>query len=406
MSRAKFPGLQEKFEDCIKKGFKGKSSVSMNEIIKTINPYIEEYKKEKEIDDVHIQDLKRNLSNYITRALDNEVIISLGRKRGYKLVEKSIVAAGDNICEEIQPTTDGKINISKESYLHFPATLLLSFHFKSTVFSFPNKTNNLKSGNPDMFMIRENVRFELDEELPLDILKKVDASPELILSSIELKYGLKDRNDILKALSQTAINGSWANENWLVYFEESESPKPLDEDCMDFAKSNGIGIIKISLTEDREYEVNPLLAAKQNSTLQLNSDFGSNKKVLLKNIIDEIKDYKGSYKDEDGDYAKLSVLLLRALNNCTKQRDIPENAAELIKNFEKYTIFNENKSCIYNTLPGLIQKGEIDHADMIKKQIGSFSLDDSENVISLIKKLESKEITTQNKDSKEKKKKK
>lgn len=400
MSRAKFPGLQEKFENCIKKGFKGKSSVSMNGIINTINPYIEEYKKEKEIYDVHIEDLKKNLSNYITRALDNEVIISLGRKRGYQLVEKSEGVSEEDVCDVIPTTTDGKINISKESFLHFPATLLLSVRFKSKVFSLPCKSSNTKAANPDMFMIRENVRFELDEELDLEILKKVDASPELILSSIELKYGLKDRSDVLKALSQTAINGSWANENWLVYFVER--PRDLEEDCVDFAKANGIGLIEIYISEDQEYKSNLLLAAKQNSTLQLNSEFGSNRKALLKNIITEIDRYKGSYMYEDGDYAKLSVLLLQALNNCTKQPGIPEKA-DIIKDFEKYTIFNENKLCLYNTLLGLIVKGEI-RADIVKKEISRFPAQDSENIVALIKKLEPKEITTPNKDSKGKKK--
>lgn len=398
MSRAKFPGLQEKFEDCIKKGLKGKSSVSMNAIINTINPYIEEYKKEKEIDDVHIEDLKKNLSNYITRALDNEVIISLGRKRGYQLIEKSEGVFEEDSCDVIPSTTDGKINISKESFLHFPATLLLSVRFKSKVFSLPCKTNNTKAANPDMFMIRENVRFELDEELDLEILKKVDASPKLVLSSIELKYGLKDRSDILKALSQTAINGSWANENWLVYFVER--PRDLEEDCVDFAKANGIGLVEIYISEDQEYKLNLLLAAKQNNTLQLNSEFGSSRKGLLRIIIEEINQYKGSYNIEDGDYAKLSVLLRQALKNSTEQRDIPRDAKDLINDFEKYTIFNENKSYLYNTLPGLIQKGEIDRADIIKKQIGHFSAQDSENIIALIKKFEPKVNNITNKDSK------
>lgn len=161
MSKAKYPGLQAKFDECIKKGFKGKSSVSMNEVIKTINPFYDENDIK---DNEQIQDLERNLSNYITRAIDDEVIISLGRKKGYKLVETEATVSGGNIDKDDIQSTIGEKGISKESFLHFPATLLLSSHFKSTVFSLPCKTNNLKSGNPDMFMVRENIKFVIDDE--------------------------------------------------------------------------------------------------------------------------------------------------------------------------------------------------------------------------------------------------
>lgn len=332
MAKAKFPGLQEKFENCLRIGFKEKPSVSMNEFLKIITSLSKDETTQISADE-HA-DLQRNLSNYITRALDNEVIVSLGRKRGYRLVEKITETTGDNNDIEMQQIADYGTDISKESFLHFPATLLLSKSFNSRVFSQPSKSNSQPWGNPDMLMIRENLILELfdDEELGLEILKNVDASPKLIMSSIELKYSLKTKREILNALSQTAINGSWANENWLVYFE---SFVEFDEDCMDLAKASGIGIMQISLTEDKMYEINRLLPAKQNNTLKLNSKFNLHKKQLLEDIIVGIKTFneEGSYMRQDGDYAKLSKLLLQAVENCTKQRNLV--GTDLIQDLDK-----------------------------------------------------------------------
>ncbi|MBM9578174.1 hypothetical protein JWG45_13535 [Leptospira sp. 201903070] len=396
MSRAKFPGLQDKFENCLKEQYKEKRFFNFNDIIKAIKPIYSKF----EITSEQFKDLDLNLSNYVQRAQANNIIVGLGRKQGYKLADDdkldSNIVAISNKTDLKSLDTSSSHPISKEAFLHFPATLLISQYFISRVFSLPTKTANSKWANPDMFMIRRNRKFEYDEDIDLDVLKYVDSSPELIISSIELKYGLTHRASILNALSETAINGSWANENWLVYYEETDNPVTFDEDCLDFAKANRIGIIKISQTDqpDKAFILELILNSKTSNIIQLNSEFGETKKVLLSNILESIKEFKnnGPYMDQDGDYSKLAFVLLQAIRNLLQQRDFPETFEELISKFDKIEILVKNKSYIYSLFPFMIGSDKIEKSDKIKNIIGNnkiFSYNDLENLTAFIKKIES-----------------
>ncbi|NTV13133.1 MAG: hypothetical protein HGA96_04260 [Desulfobulbaceae bacterium] len=389
MALPKFPGLQKKFEDSVVEAFSKNKSFNYNTVIKNIANFKQKYL----IDDNEFTDLEKNLSNYIYRAIDNNIIISLGRKKGYRIVNDEFSECSiDVACENVEKTS-GTIDVSKESFLHFPVTLLLSNFFNSKIYSLPAKSINAKWANPDMFMIRKNKKFELNDDLNLDLelLKMVDSSPELVVSSIELKYGLANRTMVLGALSETAINGSWANENWLVFFEDNQMPASIDEDCLDFAKANKIGIIRIKQIVSgsiKEYEMFVILQPMQRTTLQFNSEFAKSKEPLLKIILKQLKEFNdnGSYREQDGEYSKLTTLLMQASSNLTKQRQIPDCIDDLFDNYSRYPIFVENREYIQNLLPSLIGRDDrLDSTEIIKRQVGSsMSYDDLQTVLKIL----------------------
>jgi hypothetical protein len=99
----------------------------------------------------------------------------------------------------------------------------------------------------------------------------VDASPECILASIEIKGGLdRDRPALFSAISEAAANSRWANEAWLVFTDWEPSSKGLDEDVLSLARSVEVGLVEIGLRSDTPaLQVKVHYAAPTRSTLRV-----------------------------------------------------------------------------------------------------------------------------------------
>lgn len=386
--KKKFVDLQEKFEKALIELEREKASTNPNKqnLYKTedLISMIEPHRLKYEISEEELNDLKANSANYIYRAKENQIITSFGTKQGYKINPES---QSDNSSTD----TNNSANSTQEyeyweSFLHFVGSIMLSKEFDSKIISLPHKTSNLKWGNPDMIMIRDNWTYNSSESnFKLDLISKVDSSPKYILSSIELKYGLDgNRANVLNALSETAINGSWANENWLVYMNSSEDCQDFDADSFDFAKRNGIGLIEILVSDSSSnpnIKLKRVLNAEKRNYLQLNMEFTKkNNKTNLLNyinqIISEFEEF-GSYREQDGNYFKLSELLYQAFNNLTTQKGFaPQKNKDngelvLLEQFcENHDEAKKIKTTLFKYLPETIDFSETTNlAENVIKEI-------------------------------------
>lgn len=175
-------------------------------------------------------------------------------------------------------------------------------------------------------MVRKNdTRRLFEEEEITKYFSLVDNSPEIIISSIELKVDLPNRSSILAALAETAINGSWANEKWLVCFQLTGAAE-FDEDAINFANDNGIGIILVRLEMEQgkqsKFEVAKTLVAKTRPTLRINNEIVGKGELFptMKRLLMAISNSdEGTFLDQDDDLLKMITLLCEARDNLVIQ---------------------------------------------------------------------------------------
>ncbi len=320
----KYPDLQEKFEKGLTNNMKAGVAYSGRQLL----DFIINNKVSLKIVDEEIDDLKKNFANYIYRAVKERGIVqSLGNRKGY-LISNEVLSTS----EEVSATEIDAKRRSWESFLHFIATFILSKEFNAKITSLPQKTTKLKWANPDMIMVRDNW-FNTNSNFKSDLnsgkhdfaelISKFDSSPKNILSSIELKFNLgENRNIILNALTETAINGGWANENWLIYMNDFNSQRTeFDADAIDFARKNNIGIIELSLSDDSRLSLRKILKTENRNYLSfINTD--GKKTLLLDKITKVIEDFdeKGSFRDANGGYyIQTSELIFQAFENLKVQ---------------------------------------------------------------------------------------
>lgn len=275
-TRAKFPGLQKRFEDTLSTIFVGKATKSRDEIIKGVSENTAEFQPEE------VADLKDNFANYIKRAKDSGIIEEHGPKAGYSLKADALAMVGP----EISPGKKvNKENIHWESFLHFAVTISLSEQFLGRVDSLPTSIDSVKWGNPDLLMLRaspisSSLFLSQDDSEPLEskYFKKIDSTPECIISSIELKVGLgRSRSAMFQAISEAAANSRWANEGWLV-FVDYNNPDPLEEDILSLARAVEIGIIEMQVGEVLHSIVHQKAPIRPNLRLD---EMGSDRRGIL-----------------------------------------------------------------------------------------------------------------------------
>lgn len=344
----KFPELQSKFQNFLL----GKIGVGEKVSGKKIYELLDSAYKTYRITDEELADLKNNWSNYTYRAKASGILQSHGQRKGYSIIKQS-----DSID---QPTTYIKETVPEkeatpdliEAFLHIPLTFLLSQEFNSRVISMQPVVDKFKWANPDMLMIRESPNFRvLKKEESINLIKLIDSSPQYILSSIEIKLYIGNRMNVLNALSQTASNGLWANETWLIFFDSTDTE--LDDDAIAFASATGVGIKRMIVKKDPSTDRNPyveletILDPQIRNNIRFNPSFSEDgdRKNLMNEIEKIVKQYDddGSYLEHEGDYVKLADLLLNASDNIKKQNGF-KNKDEIrkkITNLSKNTSIND-----------------------------------------------------------------
>lgn len=346
MRRESFPGLQSRFFTFLSQAFESTNKFSGLEVIDALN------RAQSTFSDEEREFISRSLGNFLTAAKKAGVIESFGKKRGYQLrdrdgdMSRSDDISGKNAkfdAEDRAQHDDSFETLMSESFLHFPATLLLADEFQGQVVSLPAKMEGRKWANPDMLLIydnriarsdhREMGNFTWDEQRRL--LGMLDNSPQFVVASVELKLGLRSRSDVLNALSETALNGSWANETILVYLSlESDPGDVFDYDALEFARNNGIGIyaMEVDSLEDGTGPILTLtkvLPSRPKAYLEIRSitaDTGNGNRQLLQRVLQLTKDYAekgpilGRAEVETDDYETLGSLIRQALENLEIQR--------------------------------------------------------------------------------------
>lgn len=400
MRQHSYPGLQAKFQYLIRESFVGVDSFSSQQVLEKVRELGTQHQMSQEEKDF----ICRGIGNFLTAAKNVGVIKSFGRRRGYALLddegcadlsqaseafeENGRVTGGAEVatdCAEANPSTE-KTSIMSESFLHFPATLLLAEMFQSRVVSLPSKLDGRKWANPDMIMIHDNrlpraeaagareAQWKWEEQLKL--LSKVDNSPEFIITSVELKLSLRNRTDVLNALSETALNGGWANQNILVALDENNDLElSLDEDAREFARRNGIGLYTItvdsSIDDSRpQLQLNQILPPQVRSTLE-SKNLSKLSPALYQKVLKLIEDYS-----EDGplightdrsDSCTLTQVLLQAINNLEIQRDFKERK-DLEARLQAAIAANQDGSKLIDAigafLPKVVEDVEIDKKDI------------------------------------------
>lgn len=326
-----YPDLQDKFE----RGLSNAMEFGKTYNGRTLLELIIKDCLNLNITEAEAEDLEKNFSNYIYRATkENQVIISLGRKKGYQLNIES------KPNKTTSPTKAGESERRNwESFLHFVATICLSKFFNSKLFSLPTKTSNRKWANPDMIMIRDNwINKGVDIKNFPGLISMVDSSPKFIMTSIELKFSIgNQRVNVLNALSETAINGGWANENWLVFMDTAESKPKFDSDALEFAKRNNIGIIEILIDEDGYLGIERILTHEKKNYLSLSSDFSEKRTPLLEKITSIISDFdnNGTFRNENGDYMQIAELLSQAYDNLKIQSGFTKDTIPTLREYLK-----------------------------------------------------------------------
>ena len=315
----KFPGLQPKFEAALQ-------VILENEALSggDIQNALQNGAMKLGLTDEEANELKKNFANYIARAKTAEVIRSGGPWAGYELIRRDVP---DSTRQEEAVADEGRQPRQLEGAMHLVATCALSVTFGSLVVSLPKAVDRVSWGNADMLMLRGNpsrLRFA-DQQLDADLLKHADSSPECILSSIELKYGLKrDRRLWFLAIAEASANSRWANESMLVHVTPDLELGALDDEVVSLARTAEIGIIEIAAVkrqEMRSLEATVLVPAPQRSYLRL-GELSGERTGLLTEVRNLLMAWEGSvvtYLDEEGAPQKLLHLLRRSIANLKLQ---------------------------------------------------------------------------------------
>ena len=360
-------GLQQEFEKMLTNNFEVEKKFTTPEVRTKINSL--------DIDEETKSSWLNGLKTYLTRATQSEIIRSFGQRRGYELINSGIDISKDlkndnkksKNCKTIK--TQEHQNAQWESFFHLIASNMLCKKFNARVISLPKKQDNVKWGNPDMIMIRDSMFFNANNRL--DNLEKVDSRPVWTLSSIELKFGLNGkRNSWLDALMEASINGSWANENWLVYMDRHDELQNINEydidiDAIDFARRNGIGIVNIKLVKtDNAYGFSSHIVceATYRAYLDLNNKF--------------LADDTGK-AERDRLYSEISTAL--------KNYEDKENYLNIMNNdhYRFYHFLSDLRSNI-SKQPGFYQDKTVDiECQSIRKGLNSLS-NDNEKLIEVL----------------------
>lgn len=325
-TRAKFPGLQKRFEDTLSRIFVGKANKSRDDIIKSVTENTTEFQPDE------VADLKDNFANYIKRAKDSGIIEGHGPKAGYSLKADALAM----VVPEISPGKKvNRDNVHWESFFHLAVTISLSEQFEGRVDSLPTSIDSVKWGNPDLLMLRaspisSSLFISQDDGEPLEskYFKKIDSTPECILSSIELKVGLgRSRSAMFQAISEAAANSRWANEGWLVFIDYHKNDAPLEEDILSLARAVEIGIIEMQVKDVLHSIVHQKAPIRPNLRLD---EMGSDRRGILLEAQTLLKKWEPSteinpnryqtFLDGDGEMHKMRFLIENAFDNLVKQK--------------------------------------------------------------------------------------
>ena len=334
MSRGRpenFPGLRQKVAEALATILDTDHAKGSPEIKRELADRAEEFG----LTDEEVEEIHESWSNYANWAKDHDIIESLGRRKGYRLVSGEEEPTGDTdfTADTQQVKAQESAAESKqhwESYFHLPATLVLASAFRSHIVSLPFKTVSGKWSNPDMIMVRSSrATDDVDPVFEEEVLRQVDSTPPFLVSSIELKYGLgRSRANLLDALTETAINGSWANENWLLFANSYDGiSTEFEQDSLEYATDNGIGVAQLVYEHDGENASGLDLIVHVRPTvrhsLRLSPEFDKDgkKQPLANHIVDGINHFKqnGSYRNVTRDAGKLAELLKLAFENLSIQ---------------------------------------------------------------------------------------
>lgn len=344
----KFPELQSKFERAVATILVERSPLSGAELLKASDQRAEAFS----LTAPELADLVVNSANYFTRAKQNGVLISNGKSRGYALAPNAVAAVAsrrDDSSAEDGEASESRVDLSDllplpaggspvegvrnqqwESLLHLPASLVLARRFGARVLSLAKITDRgAKWGNPDILMVRSSPLetlepFLREREIDVSKFRLVDETPQAILSSIELKFGLAGNRSLwFQAVAETAANSLWANEAWLVFMELESVPGSLDRELLALARSAEIGILELVLRHDdgvyfdvvehRAAVIRPRLRVADMDPEQRIGLLGSAHR-LLADFVEA-----GTFLDADGNANKARVLLMQALCNLRSQ---------------------------------------------------------------------------------------
>ncbi len=314
-----FPGLQPKFERALQ-DILAKEALSGRDIQEAVKARAAQF----DLSQPELDDLFRNFANYIARAKEADVVRSGGPWAGYQLSRVSSPPSPEmpNVLRDERPSRR-----PIESAMHLVATCALSTNFGSRVSSLPTTVDTVAWGNADMLMLRGNPsrqRLE-DSNLDPDLLKLADSSPECILSSIELKYGLeRNRRLWFQAVAEAAANSRWANESLLVHVSPEPQPAALDDEVVSLSRSAEIGILEVSAIQRdgrRSLETRIIVAPPQRPFLRL-AELSGNRVGLLQEAHEILRSWNQNvvtFLDEEGAPKKLLRLLLQAIANLRRQ---------------------------------------------------------------------------------------
>lgn len=322
----KFPGLQPKFESALQ-SILAKDALGGADIQVQVKSRQVEFGLTVE----ELEDLLKNFANYIGRAKEAGLIRSGGPWAGYQLVRaQSAAAAGSPASPS---SVDRQTRRPLEAATHLVATFALSLQYGARVLSLPTFVDTITWGNADMLMLRGNPsrkRLE-DTQLNPDILRLSDSSPECILTSIELKYGLeRNRKLWFQAVAEAAANSRWANESLLIHVSSDTQTGPIDEEVLSLARSAEIGVLEVSTAKEearRSLEVRILSPAPQRPFLRLTELSGTRVGLLREahGLLNSWNEEIVTFLDEDGAPAKLLRLLRQGLENLRRQAGFAPN---------------------------------------------------------------------------------
>ncbi len=343
----KYPGLQEKFENVLTKVLAGRESVSVREV-KTM---VASAGVEFGIDPEQLADIGLNFSNYATRAKDAGVLISGGPWAGYRLARASVAsdhpAAPDTIRVPRQALfgvqaaslEQPKTRQHWESFLHLPLTIALSSRFSSTVLSLPTATDAVRWGNPDMLMVRANTLVQAEEddsELDAELFQLVDATPQCVLSSIEVKGGLeRDRAQMFTSISEAAANSRWANEAWLVFMDWEPSEQGLDDDVVSLARSVEVGLLEMRYEQKAGtlrtivHHAAPIRTSLRVDDLKLSTRERSGLLRHAQKLLAGWQEGVEYFLAREGDELKALQLARQSVQNLRRQKGFTSSAASL-----------------------------------------------------------------------------
>lgn len=192
--------------------------------------------------DARVKRIKQTGGTYIYYLTKNEPTISL-----------DLLA---NTSEDVSSKISRPIKSSyEERDLH---KLLSSFLKNSGTYSktiFHEQSNGKDSNqiwtHPDMV----GIKFQtLQSRASQDLLKSINRSDIIKLSSYEIKREINSDTELKKAFFQAVSNSSWANFGFLVAFEFSDS---LMEEMARLNQSFGIGIIELAANPYRSKTLFP-----------------------------------------------------------------------------------------------------------------------------------------------------